>query len=75
MEVRERENVSESPQSVGEKDTHSDAWLIGRRASLLALRGLCAAACRPGAGPAVLLDVGALHGVLHQPVSIIYDAT
>lgn len=30
----------------------------------LALGGLSAAACRPRAGPAVLLDSGALHGVL-----------
>ena len=31
---------------------------------LLALGGLSTAACRPGACPAVLLNVGALHGVL-----------
>ena len=36
---------------------------------LLALRGLSAAACRPGAGPTVLLDVGALHGVLRNLMS------
>jgi len=36
---------------------------IGAR--LLALGGLSAAACRPGAGAAVGLDVSALHGVRH----------
>ena len=38
-----------------------------KREQLLALRGLGAAACRPGAGPAVLLDISALHGVLRAP--------
>ena len=40
-----------------------------KREQLLALRGLRAAACRPGASPAVLLDVSALHGVLDSMIS------